>query len=77
VQPQRELVDDENPTVLEGSLVERTAKFVGELISSSVSCAQKAAMVRGYECAIEASFVRDMDKRDSSDWLYNGSMEKP
>jgi Predicted Zn-dependent protease (DUF2268) len=75
-QQPRELVDDENPTVLEGSLVEGAAEFVGELISGAVSYAQQAASLRGREAQIDSRFVADLDKRDLSDWLYNGSMEK-
>lgn len=77
VQQAREMVDDENPTVLEGSLVEGAAEFLGELTSGGVSYARQADMVRGREDAIEAAFLKDIDKRDLSDWLYNGSLEKP
>jgi hypothetical protein len=45
-QQPRELVDDQNPTVLEGSLIEGAAEFVGELISGGVSYAQQASTLR-------------------------------
>lgn len=77
VQQPRELVDDENPTALEGSLIEGAAEFVGELTSGGVSYAHQAAMVRGREVSIETAFVPDIDKHDLSAWLYNGTMEKP
>jgi hypothetical protein len=75
-QQPRELVDDENPTVLEGSLVEGAAEFVGELISGGVSYARQGASLQGRAAEIDHRFLADVDKRDLSDWLYNGSMQQ-
>jgi len=74
VQQRPELVDATAPTVLEASLMEGAAEFVGELISGGVAYAQQAQSVRGREAAIETAFAADMDKRDLSDWLYNSTM---
>lgn len=76
VQQPAEVVDHPNPTVLEGSLMEGAAEFIGELISGGVSFAGHAATVRGSEAAIEKAFASDVDKRDVSGWLYNGSLEQ-
>lgn len=76
VQQQREMVDATNPTVLEASLMEGGAEFIGELISGGVTYAQHAQITRGREAEIEAAFAADMDKRDLSAWLYNGTMDK-
>jgi uncharacterized protein YjaZ len=65
------LNDDDNPTVLEGSLIEGGAEFVGELISGSVSYTSLAQWTQGREKQIESAFVPDEDKKDLSDWLYN------
>lgn len=77
VQQVRELVDDPHPTVLEGSLVEGAADFIGELIAGDVSYAYLPAMTKGRETEIETAFVPDVDSRDVSKWLYNSTMEKP
>jgi hypothetical protein len=65
------LNDDPNPTVLEGSLVEGGAEFVGELISGSVSYTNLASWAKGREKEIESAFVPDEGKTDLSAWLYN------
>ena len=77
VQQARALVDDEHPTVLEGSLVEGAAEFTGELISGGVANSQFGASTKGHEKEIESTFVSDEDNTDLSKWLYNGTMEKP
>ena len=77
VQQVRALVDDDHPTVLEGSLVEGAADFVGELISGGVSYAYFGPMVKGREKEIETAFVQDEDKKDLSRWLYNSTPQKP
>jgi hypothetical protein len=77
VQQTRALVDDEHPTVLEGSLVEGAAEFTGELISGGVANSQFGASTKGHEKEIESTFVSDEDNTDLSKWLYNGTMEKP
>ena len=71
VQQACELVDKEQPTVLEASLIEGAAELVSELTASEVSYAYLADLVRGREKAIETAFVADQDKTDLSDWLYN------
>ncbi|HWK05015.1 MAG TPA: DUF2268 domain-containing putative Zn-dependent protease [Puia sp.] len=76
VQQPQEMTDDPNPTVLEGSLVEGAADFIGEFISGGLSNIQLAVIVRGHEAEIETSFLADEDKRDLTSWLYNGTMDK-
>lgn len=71
------LYDDPKPTVLEESLIEGVAEFVGEQISGSVSDVYLPAMTRGREKDIETDFVADVDKTDLSKWLYNGTLTKP
>lgn len=71
------LYDDQNPTVLEESLIEGGAEFTAELISGSVSDTDLKAIVKGRENAIEAAFVADVDKTDLSHWLYNGTLTEP
>jgi hypothetical protein len=77
VQQARALVDDEHPTVLEGSLIEGAAEFTAELISGGVGYSEQAEQVKGHEKQIETAFVPDEDKTDLSKWLYNSTMEKP
>jgi hypothetical protein len=76
VQQPQEMVDDPNPTVLEGSLVEGAADFIGEFISGGLSNIQLAVITHGHEAEIEGAFVVDEDKRDLTNWLYNGTMDK-
>jgi hypothetical protein len=71
------LVDDEHPTVLEGSLVEGAADFIAELISGGVAYAYFPGLTKGREKEIETAFVADVDKKDLSKWLYNSTLEKP
>jgi Predicted Zn-dependent protease (DUF2268) len=75
VQQVQALVDDAHPTVLEGSLLEGAAEFVGELISGGVAGPNLRA--EGREKEIETAFVADEDKTDLSKWLYNGTLDKP
>jgi hypothetical protein len=77
VQQVSALVDDEHPTVLEGSLVEGAAEFTAELISGEVAYSQFGARTKGREKEIETAFVSDEDKTDLSQWLNNGTAEKP
>jgi hypothetical protein len=77
VQQVRALVDDEHPTVLEGSLIEGAAEFVTELTSGDVGYSQFKTSTPGHEKEIETRFVADEDKTDLSDWLNNGTLEKP
>jgi Predicted Zn-dependent protease (DUF2268) len=76
VQQVRALVDDDHPTVLEGSLIEGAADFVGEMISGGVGNPTLYASIAGHEEEIETAFVPDEDKTDLSKWLYNGTMDK-
>ena len=76
VQQVRALVDDEHPSVLEGSLIEGAAEFTAELVSGGVSGPRLRAQAKGHEKEIETAFVADEDKVDLSKWLYNGTLEK-
>lgn len=76
-QQAQSLVDSETLTVLEASLVEGVAEFVTELISGDVAYSHLKAVVAGREKEIETDFLTDLDKKDLSDWLYNGTAEKP
>lgn len=69
--------DNARPTVLEESLIEGAAEFVGELTSGSIAHVDLYARTRGREKAIETAFAADQDKTDLSDWLYNGTLTKP
>jgi hypothetical protein len=71
------LVDDENGTVIEESLIEGAAEFTAELISGEVAYSQFGASTNGHEMEIESAFVTDEDKTDLSQWLNNGTPEKP
>jgi hypothetical protein len=77
VQQSRDLDDDPHPTVLEASLVEGAAEFIGEMISGGVSYPQLRSTMRGHEAEIERAFVADEDSRDLSKWLYNGTIDRP
>jgi hypothetical protein len=77
VQQALALVDNEHPTVLEGSLNEGTAEFVGELISGQVAYSHFRALTKGHEMEIERAFALDEEKTDLSNWLNNGTREKP
>jgi len=77
VQQVQALVDDEHPTVLEGSLVEGAAEFTGEQISGEVAYSQFGASTKGHGKEIESAFASDEDKTDLSNWLNNGTVEKP
>ncbi|HEV2284778.1 MAG TPA: DUF2268 domain-containing putative Zn-dependent protease [Steroidobacteraceae bacterium] len=68
----QQLIDDDHPTVLEGSLLEGAAEFTAELISGEVSNTNLSAFARGREQDIETQFVRDEESLDTSRWLYNG-----
>jgi hypothetical protein len=68
----QQLIDDDHPTVLEGSLLEGAAEFTAELISGEVSNANLIAFARGRERDIETQFVADENSLDLSHWLYNG-----
>ncbi len=77
VQQSESLTKDEHPTVLEVSLIEGAAEFMGEMISGGVANPGVWTEAKGNEREIEASFVSDEDKTDLSSWLFNGTLEKP
>ncbi|MBS0363503.1 MAG: lytic murein transglycosylase [Proteobacteria bacterium] len=58
-------------TVLTMSLMEGAAELFAELFSGDIGNHEHRALTRGRERAIERAFVRDEDKTDLSDWLYN------
>ena len=70
------LYNDGKPTVLEVSLIEGAAEFIGELTSGSVSYTGFQTSMKGHEKEVETAFVTDEDKTDFSNWLYNGTMTK-
>ncbi|HLZ77118.1 DUF2268 domain-containing putative Zn-dependent protease [Phenylobacterium sp.] len=63
---------DPGMTVLFASLIEGAAEFNAELISGDIGQSQERGWARGREPQIDAAFVRDEDKTDLKDWLYNG-----
>jgi hypothetical protein len=63
---------DPGATVLELSLIEGAADFVGELISGDIGNQATSASAKGHEAQIESGFAADEDKTDTSSWLYNG-----
>lgn len=69
--------DKELPTVLEISLLEGIAEFVGELIAGQIAYSRNAAAAAGRELEIETRFAADLDKTDLSDWAYNTIPEVP
>jgi Predicted Zn-dependent protease (DUF2268) len=71
------LANNEHPTVLERSLLEGAAEFVGELTSGQVAYSVFGASTRGRELAIETAFAADEDKTDLSAWLDNGTATEP
>ena len=77
VQQPHALVDDEHPTVLEASIIEGAAEFVGELISGAPGYTYFGPLTKGREKEIETAFTADEDKTNLSHWLYNSTPEKP
>ena len=69
--------DNEKPTVLEESLIEGAAEFIGEMISGGIAYPEFKTREKGREKEIETEFVADEDKTDLSAWLYNGTLTKP
>jgi len=76
VQQVRELVDDEDPTVLGRSLIEGAAEFVAALTSGKTGYAHFDALTKGREREIETAFVADVDQTELSRWVDNSTMEK-
>ena len=74
-QPEALIKDDPRDwkrSVLEHSLVEGVAEFVGELISGSASNTHLQVWTRGREKEISAAFREQMNGTDVNQWLYNG-----
>jgi hypothetical protein len=69
------LANDEHPTVLERSLIEGVADFVGEMISGGVANVAVFASAEGREMEIETRFAADIDNTDLSDWVDNTTPE--
>ena len=76
VQQAEALVDDENPTVLERSLIEGAAEFVAELTSGKMGYSHFPALTQGREKEIETAFAADIDQTDLSRWVDNSTMEQ-
>jgi hypothetical protein len=75
-QPEDVIKDDPHDwkrTVLEHSLVEGVAEFVGELIAGSASNSHLQVWTRGREKEISAAFREQMNSTDVNQWLYNGA----
>jgi hypothetical protein len=77
VQQAPALVDDEHPTVLEGSLVEGIAELTAELTAGEIAYSHLRSLTSGRTREIETAFVADKDKADISGWLYNTAPGKP
>jgi hypothetical protein len=74
-QPITEQMDDPTEgmlTVLQASLAEGTAEFVGELMSGSISNAHLKRFAQSREDQIKREFLADLDRTELSRWLYNG-----
>ena len=71
------IMDKEHPTVLETSLMEGAAEFVGEMISGGVGNPGIRTEIHGRETEIETAFVADEAKTDLSKWFYNGTLDEP
>lgn len=69
------LANTERLTVLQRSLVEGAADFVGELLSGGVASVATFASARGRELEIERRFAADMDKTDLSGWFDNTTQQ--
>ncbi|APR51876.1 lytic murein transglycosylase [Sphingomonas koreensis] len=71
---------DTGMTVLQASLIEGGAEFIGELMSGAVSYQHLARITKGREAEFEAGFLDDIDKpAEGSRWLYDGrgTAERP
>lgn len=75
-QQNKALADDVHPTVLERSLLEGAAEFMGEMTSGGLSSPAVVEQAKGHELEIETRFVADEDKTDLSDWVDNTTSEK-
>ena len=75
-QQDSKLGNDDHPTVLERSLLEGAAEFIGEMVSGDVAYGAFRASTKGREKEIETKFAADVDKTDLSAWLDNTTPEK-
>jgi hypothetical protein len=66
-----ELANSRAPSVLERSLVEGIAEFIGELISGGIANVAVSASAKGRETEIETRFAADVAKTDLFDWFDN------
>jgi len=66
------LVDDDTPTVIEGTLIEGIAEFIAELTTGEVGYRHLALWSKGHEYLVESQWINDLDSKDLSRWLYNG-----
>lgn len=74
------LDDDEQPTLLERSIIEGGAEFGTELIvgqPAEVASPPLRTATVGHEKEIESAFVADEDSTDLSKWLDNSTFDKP
>ncbi len=77
VQQAPSLVDGQNLSVLQASVMEGAAEFVTELTTGDIGYAYLHRLTAGREREIETAFVADMDKTDLTDWVYNTTPEQP
>jgi hypothetical protein len=77
VQQSPQLSDPEMPTVLQASLGEGIAEFIGELISGGKAYGYLQGAVAGHETEIETRFLADRESTDLSAWLYNSTADHP
>ena len=77
VQQAPSLVDGQNLTVLQASVMEGAAEFVTELTTGDLGFAYLHGLTAGRELEIETAFAADLDKTDLSDWVYNTTPERP
>lgn len=66
----------EKPTLLERSLREGAADFVGELISGGIINRVQRAYGDAHQQALWDDFQKDMSGYDLSNWLYQGEKSK-
>ena len=70
-------VNSDSATVLDVSLSEGIAEFVGEFISGGVAYGSHRGTVDGRELEIETAFAAEMGSTDLSNWVYNSSPDNP
>jgi uncharacterized protein YjaZ len=66
IQQSKFLGEDGHPTVLDVSLIEGSAEFIGEMVSGGVANPGVWAEAKGHEAETEASSVSHEDKTDLS-----------